>query len=303
MNNELLHGLPETKKTVQEANENIKQVREEIASELNIDEIVKHYLVAALWTEELDEFDVDNFNPDSVADAKAEVTSFVEKAGDLLNGIPEENIGHDFWLTRNHHGAGFWDREELSKEQQEGLTKIADSFGDRWVFEENGTVFVESNSSDKDSVEEGTGIDKNYYVMYNVGKVKYLVNYHDGEKTHKDGSPFYDIATFKNIPSMEAFIKELTEKGYKETVGGILSTPTKESQEITEDVNPNILDLEISRDHIEKFVAERKLTDNEWKEFEDWLLYTPGNFEDMVKETLAKEWIDFQDMLDANKDE
>ena len=37
MNNELLHGLPETKKTVQEANENIKQVREEIASELNIE--------------------------------------------------------------------------------------------------------------------------------------------------------------------------------------------------------------------------------------------------------------------------
>jgi hypothetical protein len=19
-------------------------------------------------------------------------------------------MGHDFWLTRNHHGAGFWDR-------------------------------------------------------------------------------------------------------------------------------------------------------------------------------------------------
>jgi hypothetical protein len=24
-------------------------------------------------------------------------------------GTPEQN-GHDFWLTRNHHGAGFWDR-------------------------------------------------------------------------------------------------------------------------------------------------------------------------------------------------
>lgn len=24
-------------------------------------------------------------------------------------GSPEQN-GHDFWLTRNHHGVGFWDR-------------------------------------------------------------------------------------------------------------------------------------------------------------------------------------------------
>jgi hypothetical protein len=26
----------------------------------------------------------------------------------------EERAGHDYWLTRNGHGAGFWDREELT---------------------------------------------------------------------------------------------------------------------------------------------------------------------------------------------
>jgi hypothetical protein len=27
-----------------------------------------------------------------------------------INGYDMERAGTDFWLTRNHHGAGFWDR-------------------------------------------------------------------------------------------------------------------------------------------------------------------------------------------------
>ena len=26
--------------------------------------------------------------------------------------IDLKQVGHDFWLTRNHHGSGFWDRDE-----------------------------------------------------------------------------------------------------------------------------------------------------------------------------------------------
>ena len=51
-------------------------------------------------------------------------------------------------------------------------------------------------------------------VMYNVGKVKYLISYHDGEKTHKDGSPFFDIHTESNKKRHEAKIEELEAKGY-----------------------------------------------------------------------------------------
>jgi hypothetical protein len=52
--------------------------------------------------------------------------------------------------------------------------------------------------------------------MYNVGEVKYSVLYHDGVQTHKDGSPFYGIATFKNKKKMANYIKELEEQGYVE---------------------------------------------------------------------------------------
>lgn len=29
---------------------------------------------------------------------------------DGASSYTQERAGHDFWLTRNHHGAGFWDR-------------------------------------------------------------------------------------------------------------------------------------------------------------------------------------------------
>ncbi|HZK32869.1 MAG TPA: hypothetical protein VFC60_00055 [Tissierellaceae bacterium] len=55
---------------------------------------------------------------------------------------------------------------------------------------------------------------KKYNIMYNIGKVKYLVNYHDGVKTYKDGSKFYDIRIFSNKVKMNNFIKELKNNGY-----------------------------------------------------------------------------------------
>ena len=55
-----------------------------------------------------------------------------------------------------------------------------------------------------------------YQIQYNIGMAKYVVNFHDGVKTHPDGSDFYDIACFSSKRKMSAFIKELTSKGYKE---------------------------------------------------------------------------------------
>lgn len=55
---------------------------------------------------------------------------------------------------------------------------------------------------------------KQYNITYNVGKVKYLVNFHDGEKKHKDGSNFYDIACFSNKKKMDKFVSELLNEGY-----------------------------------------------------------------------------------------
>ena len=55
---------------------------------------------------------------------------------------------------------------------------------------------------------------KKYYLMQNVGTAKYLVCYHNGESTHNDGSPFYDVAIFRNKVKLNEFIGDLLSKGY-----------------------------------------------------------------------------------------
>ena len=57
---------------------------------------------------------------------------------------------------------------------------------------------------------------KRFYVQYNVGTVKYLVNYHNGIEKHNDGSDFYDIKFFKNKKKLKCFTNDLKNNGYVE---------------------------------------------------------------------------------------
>lgn len=57
---------------------------------------------------------------------------------------------------------------------------------------------------------------KQFNIQYNVGKVKYLVNYHNGIKLFDDGSMFFDIATFTDKEKFKVFKESLIMKGYKE---------------------------------------------------------------------------------------
>ena len=63
--------------------------------------------------------------------------------------------------------------------------------------------------------EKGLG-KKVFNTMMNVGTAKYVVNYHDGKSTHKDGSPFFDMRTFKSKKQMDAFTQDLFRQGYRE---------------------------------------------------------------------------------------
>ena len=60
---------------------------------------------------------------------------------------------------------------------------------------------------------------KKYNIIYGIGKVKYVVNFHDGEKKHLDGSNFYDIRLFNSQAKMASFIKSLKKNGYQEGRG------------------------------------------------------------------------------------
>lgn len=112
----------------------------------DLDMVVKHYLVAALWsstyenddgdTIEMDrDFDTDDFSQEALAEAKKDCAAFLKKAEHLLADADPQQVGHDFWLTRNGHGAGFWDRPEIyGEDASEELTRIAKTFGEEDVY-------------------------------------------------------------------------------------------------------------------------------------------------------------------------
>jgi len=57
---------------------------------------------------------------------------------------------------------------------------------------------------------------KTYYQTDNIGTAKYTISKHNGKDFHKDGSPFFDIAIFKNKPSLASYVAGLVKRGYVE---------------------------------------------------------------------------------------
>lgn len=119
-----------------------------------LDEFTRHYLIAALWSEHGPEdadyefldsrYGLEDIAPAALVQAMEDCRRFQSDNAALLSVAygrykaanndeysPEARAGHDFLLTRNHHGAGFWDRSELDQGGiGEALTKAAHAFGE-----------------------------------------------------------------------------------------------------------------------------------------------------------------------------
>jgi hypothetical protein len=106
-----------------------------------LDAFITAYAVAALWStndesnpQGGDPLD-DNYNIVDIADATLQqmiddCKKFREENKDLLelSGLSDEYAGHDFWLTRCGHGAGFWDRG--SEDVFDQLTEACKKWGE-----------------------------------------------------------------------------------------------------------------------------------------------------------------------------
>lgn len=116
-----------------------------------LDTFTEHYLIAALWTsdpepmsgeyQESDWWNIEAIHPDCLKRQIEECTDFQQaQATDLALAGTDEQNGTDFWLTRNGHGAGFWDRGYGAVGER--LTDAAHVYGECNVFgpelEENG---------------------------------------------------------------------------------------------------------------------------------------------------------------------
>lgn len=56
---------------------------------------------------------------------------------------------------------------------------------------------------------------KTYYIL-SIGSSKYVVNYHDGMKSHPDGSPFVDVKICSSRKQLEELKSDLNSGGYVE---------------------------------------------------------------------------------------
>jgi hypothetical protein len=114
---------------------------------MKLDKFTLAYIECALWAsnDESDEnggepldanYSASDLAPETLEAMKIDCAAFQrDNAADIAAGPdgPDytryERAGHDFFLTRNHHGAGFWDGD-WSAEAGERLTAASHAHGE-----------------------------------------------------------------------------------------------------------------------------------------------------------------------------
>ena len=94
----------------------------------------KAYLEAVIFTEcDGDDQPSDaEFSESAKLQAHADCRNLAWANDDIITGDNCEQAAHDLWLTRNGHGAGFWDRDADTyggASQNNILTRCAKSMG------------------------------------------------------------------------------------------------------------------------------------------------------------------------------
>lgn len=111
----------------------------------NRDAFIRQYIATALWSStygENGEHNMDDGKHELSAEAHETLTTQAREFYDAHSHLWEgtvtvwdhdaERAGHDFWLTRNRHGAGFWDRhsDEPGRIIGRQLTELAHAYGE-----------------------------------------------------------------------------------------------------------------------------------------------------------------------------
>jgi hypothetical protein len=145
----------------------------------NLDAFTSAYVQAALFStnDESDEsggnplddnYGPEHLSPDALAIIKAECARFQEFYGEHFTEenctytecSVDEYAAHDFWLTRNGHGAGFWDGD-WNEPVATLLTEAAKSFGScDLVVGDDGMIHVGGREAKPEKVEEATATPK-----------------------------------------------------------------------------------------------------------------------------------------------
>jgi hypothetical protein len=116
-----------------------------------LDAFTRGYVSAAMWTltdedgDSLDYLGLHDIAAETIAKAVADCADFLsdENTRKMLDATGADDFQHgvDFWLTRNRHGAGFWDRG-YDEDIESMLTDRAHAYGEAdWYVGDDGNVY------------------------------------------------------------------------------------------------------------------------------------------------------------------
>ncbi len=101
-----------------------------------LDTFTLAYLECALWSSTgenglpLDrDYGIHDVSAEAIARAMADCAKFQGENASEIAGGDTDRAGHDFWLTRNGHGAGFWDGDWEDADGKK-LTDASHAFGE-----------------------------------------------------------------------------------------------------------------------------------------------------------------------------
>lgn len=135
----------------------------------DLDDFTRGYLECALFTSdpepqsgewyESECWNIDAIDPESLAraievcaDFQAANRADLDEVSDTFPATDAQH-GHDFWLTRNGHGAGFWDRGY--GELGDKLTDACKPYGEAYV---SGPEQTDQGDSTEEQMEAWDGV-------------------------------------------------------------------------------------------------------------------------------------------------
>lgn len=111
---------------------------------------ILNYFETALWSSTDEngtpfngQYTIDDVAPEALAQARADLDGFYMLLSEETRAAYTlDQLAHDFWLTRNRHGAGFWDGD-YPKAMADELTKWAHSYGSQDLYVgDDGRVYI-----------------------------------------------------------------------------------------------------------------------------------------------------------------